>query len=101
MARFVRKNVLIISGKFFVKDDPAAQPSTATAVLVYDNTAGYRTTDTIALTSSGSPDNIWSGTWDSSATKGGRVDWMVYSAGSVIAASEGFFEVAANKANTV
>lgn len=101
MARFVRKNELIISGRFFVKGSPSTQPSSATAVLSYENTSGSRVQDTISLANGGSPDYIWSGAWDSSAARAGRVDWMVYGAGDVIAATEGFFEIAANRANTV
>lgn len=100
MSQFVRKNELIISGKFYVRDNPTAQPSSATAVLSYDNMSGARAQDTIALTMDATT-KIWSGVWDSSVTKGGRVEWVVYSSGGVIAAVEGFFIVAANRANVI
>jgi hypothetical protein len=40
----------------------------------------------------------WSGTWDSSVAEG-KVDWVVYSTGSVVAAAQGSFVVNANAAN--
>ena len=40
----------------------------------------------------------WMGTWDSSVAQG-RVDWAIYSEGSVQAAAQGTFYVQANSAN--
>lgn len=40
----------------------------------------------------------WSGNWDSSVAEG-RVDWVIYSAGAVIAAAQGTIFVQANSAN--
>lgn len=40
----------------------------------------------------------WTGTWDSSVAEG-RVDWVIYSAGAVVAAAQGNFVVSANSAN--
>lgn len=97
MPSFVRKNELLISGKFCVEGSDA-QPSSATALLSYRGISGRWTTTTINLSSS---DGIWSGTWDSSAAQEGPVDWVVYSSGGVIAATQGRFFIDANKANTV
>ena len=96
MASFVRKNELIISGKFHVPDSPSAQPDSATVVLTYKK-GGTKMTDTINLSLS---NGVWSGTWDSSASDAGRVDWMIYGTGAVVAATQGFFMIEANKANT-
>jgi hypothetical protein len=110
---FVRKNLLTISGQFFTPgfgvgdndaDDagrlPQPQPSSVTCVLNYFAPMGTEliplsATIVLALQTDGL---TWKGTWDSSVAKG-RVDWMVYSAGSVIAAAEGNFVVKANSAN--
>jgi hypothetical protein len=54
-------------------------------------------TQTISLTLQ-SDGVTWQGTWDSSVAEG-RVDWVVYSAGSVQAAAQGTFYVQANSAN--
>lgn len=123
---FVRKNLLTLSGKFFVpgydyhpdgdsdQDDVVLpQPSSATCVLTYYAPApppicvpGYppscpptptqlKASFALTLQSDGL---TWQGQWDSSVAEG-RVDWMIYSSGSVVAAAQGNFVVRANSAN--
>lgn len=99
MPTFVRKNELVISGTFEVEDSPTTQPSTATAVISYKTGSGATASATISL--SKDANNVWSGAWDSSAAGEGRVDWVVYCSGGVIAAAEGTFMISANRANTV
>jgi hypothetical protein len=66
---------------------PAPSPSAAPSPL----------TATVTLTL-GTDGQTWSGQWDSSVAEG-RVDWFVYSSGSVVAAAQGNFVVKANNAN--
>ena len=96
--RFVRKNLLTISGRFWVHDSDAEPSGVICTLRFRSNTTGMPTTATIALTL-GIDGHTWSGSWDSSAAGEGRVDWVVYSVGSVVSAAEGFFTIAANKAN--
>jgi len=98
MNRFVRKNLLTISGTF--ENASGTQPTSVTAVLNYCDLSDHSAVATINLTMD--PDShVWSGTWDSSAVKEGRVEWVVYSSGGVVAAAEGAFSIEANRANTV
>lgn len=120
---FVRKNLLTLSGKFFVpgfcfgdgdndEDDqgPAPpEPSSATCVITYyapvklpawlqarwPKPAQLQTIIPLVLQADGS---TWKCQWDSSAAEG-RVDWAVYSSGAVVAAAQGNFVVKANSAN--
>ena len=96
MNRFVRKNLLTISGTF--ENASGTQPTSVTAVLHYRDLSDTLATTTINLSL---VDDSWSGSWDSSAAKEGRVEWMVYSSGGVVAAAEGAFSIEANCANTV
>jgi hypothetical protein len=98
MNRFVRKNLLTISGTF--ENASGTQPTSVTAVLHYRDLSDAPATTTINL-SLGTDGVTWSGAWDSSAAKEGRVEWMVYSSGGVVAAAEGAFSIEANCANTV
>ena len=111
---FIRKNLLVISGKFFTCGDwqNEPQPATATCVLRYKASGGWTSTS-INLTLNSTPGplfNVWSGQWDSSACVGfmdpscpddGKVTWTVYSAGGVVAATQGCFFVRANKSNVI
>lgn len=100
MAKFVRKNLLILTGRFIPKDGSTSAPNYVSAVLTYTNTVGLPQTDTVAL-SLNATTNTWLGTWDSSNAKEGRVDWMLYSTGPVQASTEGYFMVVANAANRI
>lgn len=102
MVAFVRKNLLAVTASFFETDGcpVATQPSGVNAQLSYRNTAGQPATANVAL-SYNSTTKVWSATWDTSVVKEGRVEWVLYSSGSVVAAQEGSFTVVANKANVV
>jgi hypothetical protein len=98
---------------------PAPEPSTVNCTLTYYapvaplppcppngwpfGSPGYcppapqQLSQTISLTLQ-SDGVTWSGTWNSDVAEG-RVDWVVYSAGSVQAAAQGNFYVQANSAN--
>ena len=116
MPSFVRKNLLVISGKFFtagsykdaddiVLDNDAddlyplpPQPSSAVCVVKFCTLTGGTNETTINLTL-GADGVTWSGTWDSSLAGSGRVDWVVYSEGGVVSAAQGSFVIQANSAN--
>jgi hypothetical protein len=102
--RLVRKNQILISGTFSLPGAdgvPAlVQPSSATLILSYTNTQEKVVMTTIAMTYDAGTET-WSGVWDSSDCKVGRVDWLVYSSGALVAADEGSFHIYANDANTV
>lgn len=105
MVGFIRKNQVVLSGVFntggwcppgWSEPDPPA-PTSVTAVLRYKNLSGEVQTDNVNL--SVDDRGVWSCTWDTSASGPGRVDWTVYSAGPVVASTQGFFYVDANPAN--
>lgn len=101
MATFVRKNVIALAVEFFqpnTQTPVVAQPTGVTVTLAFHNTSGVEATTTIQL-SFDAATLIWSATWDSSAAKAGRVEWMVFSSGPTQCATEGFFTIAANRAN--
>lgn len=110
MARFVRRGLLTISGTFQMNDNldvdeipppsppvPAPQPANATCQLSYTNSLNQPTVFSFPLLMN--PDGSWSGTWDSTDAGPGRVEWVVFSTGGVVAATQGFFELVANDAN--
>jgi len=105
MVSFVRRNLLTLLGQFWSssawKNPPSLppQPSNVYATLRYRSyTSGELVTTNLSL-SLNEATNIWSVQWDSSAAMDGRVEWCVYSEGGVIAATQGFFTLEANKAN--
>ena len=100
MAVFVRKNALVFTTAFTAADGSATQPSGAWAVLKFKNTSGALTQVVIPLTYS-TQNNNWVGAWDSSAAQQGNVDWSVYGDGSLVAAAQGNFQIAANSANNL
>lgn len=77
---------------------PPTQPTSAEAVLSFNNQGGFPVSTTIPMTL-GSNGYTWSCQWDSSACGGGEVTWVVYASGVVQAAAQGQFFVVANAAN--
>lgn len=100
MSVFVRKNLLVFTTVFTAADGTTTQPTSAHAVLRFKNTSGTTSQVTVNLTYNSTAGN-WSGTWDSSAAQQGNVDWTVYGSGSLVAAAQGSFQIAANSANNV
>lgn len=112
MARFVRRNLITFSSTFALRDtdndeiagisDPSPdaddiQPASATAQLSYHNLLGQFTVVSFPLTKDAN--NVWSGQWDSTDAQPGRVEWVIFSSGGVVAAQEGSFQLFANDAN--
>ena len=103
MGSFVRKNKLVLSGTFTASDGSATAPSTVTANLAYTNTGGSPAQASVVLTL-GADGVTWSGSWDSSVAligQASQVNWVVYTAGALVAAAEGTFTLAANSANVI
>lgn len=108
---FIRKNLLNISASFCAADGSGTQPSEAIAVINYKNlVTKVRTTANVALTFNATlttmcdgvsitQTNIWTGSWDSSVSCDGIVEWLVYGDGALQAASQGRFNLLANLAN--
>lgn len=96
MAKFTRKNKIVVSGTFVAADGSGTQPTNAEAVLTYKNLSGATQTDTVALTNSA---GIWSGVWDSSNAAQGCVDWTIIGTGALVAALDGKFDISANRSN--
>jgi hypothetical protein len=100
MPSFVRKNVVTLSTVFVAADGSATQPSEANAVITYNDQGGAAHQVSIGLTYN-AVTGAWVGTWDTSASGEGTVDWMIYGFGTLQAAAQGCFEVYANQANNV
>jgi hypothetical protein len=101
MTSFVRKSLITITAVARVPGQPlSVQPANGLLVLRYKQAGCCDTSVSIVMTNNGAPDYVWSAVWDSSATPGGRVDWVAYFSGGVQAAQEGSFFVEANDANT-
>ena len=97
--RFVRNNELICSGVFSAVDgDPAIQPANAELIVVYTDPAGASATETIPLVET---NGVWAGAWSSSNAGPGRVDWSVRCWNGLVAASQGSFELIANRASMI
>lgn len=96
MQKFDRGNEIVLSGTF-TPVSGSATPSSAEAVLVYTNPDGDTEASTVSLIDDGA--GIWVGSWDSNLCKGGVVEWVMRSSGSVKAATQGKFMVVANAAN--
>jgi hypothetical protein len=99
MSVFIRKNMLVASCTVTAADGTATQPSTMTCYLNYEDLSGVQRNASFPLTYN-SDDNLWSGTWDSSASADGEVQWMIAGVGSVQVADQGKLQIAANQANT-
>ncbi len=97
--RFVRNNELVCSGVFAAVDgDLAIQPANAELVVVYTTPTGDPATEIIPLTENA---GIWSGSWSSSNAGPCRVDWSVRCWNGLVAASQGSFELIANRASMI
>ena len=97
--RFVRNNELICSGVFSAVDgDITAQPANAELIVVYTDPAGASATETIPLVET---NGVWAGAWSSGNAGPGRVDWSVRCWNGLVAASQGSFELIANRASMI
>jgi hypothetical protein len=96
--RFVRNNELVCSGAFSAADGSGAQPASAELVVVYTDPAGASATEVIPLVET---NGVWSGAWSSSNAGPGRVDWSVRCWNGLVAASQGSFELIANRASMI
>lgn len=96
MQKFVRGNMLVISGTF-TPVTGTAQPTSAEAVLVFTDPNGDEKSSVVPLAAD--VDGVWSGPWDTRECGGGTVDWVLRSDGPVKAATQGRFQVVANDAN--
>lgn len=93
---FVRGELIELTASFASVDHPTDEPSEATLTVAYR--AG-RTLKRETLSLARGNDKKWRGVWDSSPCTGGRVSVYLKSNGSVIAAAEGSFILAANPAH--
>lgn len=110
MARFVRRSLIKFSSTFQLQDDDSnddatapdndaddAQPLNATCQLSYKNSLKQAVITSFGLVKDSN--NVWSGTWDSTDAAPGRIEWVIFSTGGVVAAAEGSFQLFANDAN--
>ena len=95
MAKFVRGNAIVCQATFAATDGSGATPSAAQALLTYTTVAGAQATDTVPMTLSAGK---WSGSWDSTVAQACNVDWVIKSSGGLQAATQGTFELIANRA---
>jgi len=100
MSSFVRKNLLVATATFTAASGLNTQPSSATLIINYNDISGVNRTTQVPMTFNSSGDD-WVGTWDTSNSGAGNVEWMIYGAGSLQAAAQGQFQILANQANTV
>lgn len=108
MSSYVRKNLVTINAQITppgycpfingVAQPLPVQPTAAEAVLTFCSPGGSQVTTTIPMTL-GTDGLTWSCQWDSSATKGGTVEWVVFASGVVQAAAQGQFQILANRTN--
>ncbi len=98
MPSFVRGNALVISATF-TPTTGTDQPTSALARLQFVDLNGVKQNVSVPMTEG--DDNLWTGTWDTSAAGDGTVSWVVYGTGSLEAAAQGQFQIEANAANTL
>lgn len=104
MSVYIRKNLLVATATFVAADGSDAQPSLANLVVNYNDISGVNRSVVVPMIyTAGDDDTVgtWAGTWDSSASKTGNVDWMIYGVGSLQAATQGSIQIVANSANTI
>ena len=96
--RFVRNNELVCSGTFSAADGSGAQPANAELIVAYTSPGGLPSVETIPLVVN---NGVWAGAWSSSNAGPGRVDWSVRCWNGLVAASQGSFELIANRASMI
>jgi hypothetical protein len=92
----VRGNNLLICGSFWSR--ACVQPTSATMTLRYRDLQEHVQTAVVNLAYN-TETHKWTGSWDTSVAGPCRVDWVVQSAGALLAAAEGNFNIVANLAN--
>ena len=97
---FVRKNVLIPTATF-TPADGVSTPSGAICVLNFNDLSGVAQQVELVMSATDATNLVWSCPWDSSAAGPGLVSWLIYSQGSVQAATQGEFTILANLANNI
>jgi hypothetical protein len=95
---FIRKNMLVLTVVFTADDGSLTQPSAANVSLNYPDQNGARHTLN-ALMDYNSVTSVWEYEWDSSAAGNGTVEWSAWGYGQLQAATQGSFEITANRAN--
>lgn len=97
MQKFDRGNVIVLSA-VFTPSTGTAQPTSAEAVLVFTDPNGDTASSIVNMDDEG--DGLWAGRWDSDECGGGVVEWVIRSDGPLKAATQGKFQIVANKANS-
>lgn len=92
-----RGNTVAFSFVFYDSTGAIASPDSAKLYITFVGYDGYQNAAEITLTQSG--DN-WTGSWNSSAAKGGWVDFHGHAvAGDTVFTQDGRFKLSANRAN--
>lgn len=99
MSSVTRGTEVICSGTFTALDGSGDTPTEAYFILSYTGNSGSTTTSTITMTQD--INGVWTGIWDSTLCKEGRVDWRATCRGGLRATKQGAFVVLANNANTL
>lgn len=96
VSTIVRGNLIAFETSFLDAEGVPISPASVTVKVDFIDGSGSRTDAT--LTMSEDTDGEWSAAWDSSEAAEGRVYWSVR-AYDPPAADQGFFQLAANRAN--
>lgn len=99
MSAITRGTEVICSGTFTAADGSGDTPTDAYFILSYTNNAGAADSATITMTQD--VDGVWSGVWDSTLCREGRVDWRATCNGGLKVTKQGTFVVLANNSNTL
>ena len=100
LQQFVRKSLIQITATFAPLNGGDAVPASATCELQFQTLAGGSSLEAVTLiydVASGT----WAGHWDSSDAGQCTVNYVVFCAGGVQAATQGQFQIVANAANVV
>lgn len=92
----VRGNVVVFSISFSDVEGLEMSPVSVDLSVNFVNGSGQRVSDAVTMTED--TDGEWSASWDSSEADAGRVYWSIR-AYDPPAADQGFFLLAANRAN--
>lgn len=98
MTTIIRKNLIKASVVFTADDGSTTQPSAASISINYPGPLGNRITFQDIM-SYNSITGAWEYEWDTSAVSHGTIEWAAWGYGTLQAATEGTFDIAANKAN--